>query len=182
MKSYSALGAAPTVPPARRAWPSGACDPCGGPSGDRTCAYVTLCAPCAAGDVAAAAGRSYARSCCLSPLLPCCLLPCVWAADRQELAQRLAVRDGVGCACACLLFTVCAGTCLLCQEVALLKSIGWYARRALARPALAPGQGGMPGPTTGLIMQQVMGSAPYAAPVSGSAGSAGSGGSGYQAT
>jgi len=42
-----------------RNWSSGLIDPCGGPQGGNTCMYVCFCAPCAAGDVAAAAGRSY---------------------------------------------------------------------------------------------------------------------------
>jgi hypothetical protein len=125
-----------------RPWPTSVLDPCGGPTGERTFYYVLCCAPCAAGDVAAAGGRSYACSCCAASTLFCPCAPCVYAGDRQALAARLNVHDDVGCLRAGALFYACGGCCLLAQEVALLKESGWYALRGLptaqtfAAPAL----------------------------------------------
>lgn len=126
-----------------RDWPSGMLEPCGGPSGLSTCLFVTLCAPCAAGDVAAAAGRSYACSCGVAVFLPICV-PGVLAQDREALAKQHGIADSLGCLGACLLFAAGCGLCLLCQEVALLKTTGYYASRTggtyVAAAALSPPQ------------------------------------------
>ena len=146
--------------PATRSWPTRPTECCGGPSGSSTCMYATLCAPCAAGDVAAAAGRSYACSCCITPFFCVIALPCVRALDRTALAARLAVHDDFGCAGACLATALGCGLCLLCQEVAALKISGFYAQRGLlaGSPATLPA-GGRPGlahggPSVVIVQQQ----------------------------
>lgn len=48
-------------------WASGPMDMCAGGAG--LCLYATCCTPCAAGEVAVAADRSYAMACCVAPLL-----------------------------------------------------------------------------------------------------------------
>ena len=127
---------------ALRPWPTSFLEPCGGPSGERTCYYVVFCAPCAAGDVAAAAGRSYFCSCCAAWTFACPCFPCILAGDRQALSSRLNVHDDVGCLRSAALFAACCWCCLLAQEVALLKESSYYALRALptaqnvAAPAL----------------------------------------------
>lgn len=54
---------------ARVPWHSGECDLCAEPGGLPLCCYVHFCQPCAAGDVATAAGRDYFCSCCVAPVL-----------------------------------------------------------------------------------------------------------------
>ena len=48
-------------------WASGEWDCCAGGAG--LCLYVHFCTPCAAGDVAVAAGRDYFCACFVAPLL-----------------------------------------------------------------------------------------------------------------
>lgn len=145
--------------PATRPWPTRPTECCGGPTGCGTCAYVTFCAPCAAGDVAAAAGRSYACSCCITPFIFPIALPCVLALDRTALSSRLAVHDDCGCVGSCLVTALGCGLCLLCQEIAALKISGWYAQRSMpAGTPMAQSASGRPGLTYGgpsvVIVQQ----------------------------
>jgi len=50
--------------------------------------FSTFCPPCAAGEIARAAGRDYCLSCCV------CALCCCWhAADRAALARRFGIDD-----------------------------------------------------------------------------------------
>jgi len=101
--------------PASRSWSSGVLDCCAAGAG--TCLYAFLCPCCAAGDVAAAAGRDFGLSCCVIPLLLACCTPCFWAKDRAALAARHGVDDpcrGI----ACLAFWAGGHGCLLAQELA----------------------------------------------------------------
>ena len=134
---------------ALRPWPTSCLDPCGGPTGTRTLAYVLFCAPCAAGDVASAGGRSYLCSCCVASSLACPCAPCIFAGDRQALAARLAVHDDLGCVRSGALFYACCGCCLLAQEIALLKESGWYAQRSAPQSFAAPA-------LKSLVSQQMM--------------------------
>lgn len=126
--AYLAPGSAASAPvlAQRRHWVSGAFDPFGGENGLATCLYVLFCPCCALGDTAAAGGRSYICSCLLIPwLLPICG-PGWFAGDRMALAERHNVQDEIGWCGACLLWIVGCGYCLLCQQIAFLKSIGHY--------------------------------------------------------
>jgi hypothetical protein len=136
-----------------RPWVTGPCDPCGGPDGCNTCCYVTFCTPCAAGDVAKAAGRDYCCSCFIIPVLLPCLAPGHYATDRAELVRKWGIPDDLGCLGSCLCFWLGFGQCLLCQSVTFLKANGWYGGYGAA----------VGGATTTVILpaQQVM----YAAPV-----------------
>lgn len=96
---------------------AGACEPCGGPDGCNTCCYVMWCAPCAAGDIAAAADKSYCCSCFVIPVLLPCLAPGHFASDRQALVNKYGIQDELGCLGACLCFWLGCGGCLLCQSI-----------------------------------------------------------------
>lgn len=130
---------------------------CGGPDGAGTCIYVMCCWPCAAGEIAAAAGRSYAMTCCVCPMLCPCCLPGHLAQDREEFAKKHHIADDLGCLGACFLNWLGCTPCLLCQEYATLR-------------AYVYGTGAAPlgvGPTTVIVtpQQQYMYTAVPAAPV-----------------
>jgi hypothetical protein len=90
------------------------------PGGAGVFAYAFCCAPCAAGDVAVAAGRDYAMACCVPILIAgvagvpvhCCF----WSGDRAALASRYGVHDE-NAGNACCLFCCYFSSCLLAQEL-----------------------------------------------------------------
>jgi hypothetical protein len=83
------------------------------PGGPALFAYTFCCAPCAAGDVAAAAGNNWCATCCVAPF---CCFGCGWTVrcdDRKKLAAKHSITDdfsplvtlGLICCCNCLLLT-----------------------------------------------------------------------------
>jgi hypothetical protein len=89
-------------------WHSTECDLCAAPGGPGLCLYVVLCQPCAAGDVAHAAGREYLCACLVAPLLAHLahnegfgnmIEGCFWAADRRAFAQKFGISDNIVRAC-----------------------------------------------------------------------------------
>ena len=85
-------------------WHSTECDLLAAPGGLPLCCYVTLCQPCAAGDVADAAGRDYFCACFVAPLLAHLahndslgemVQACFWAADRRALVRKYGVADNI---------------------------------------------------------------------------------------
>ena len=96
---------------------------------------MTLCQPCAAGDVADAAGRDYFCSCFVAPLLSHLahneslgdmIEACFWAADRRALARKYGVADniddGTRCSTAWFMFSCGCSACLLFQELNHIKA------------------------------------------------------------
>ncbi len=131
------------LPPRTRGWASGECDMCAEPGGAGLCLYVTFCTPCAAGDVAAAAGRDYLCSCLVGPLLSALshndaladmLAACLWVADRRALAARLGVADGLDdgsrCSQAYLMFSCGCAPCLLFQQLNTIRAFEMGAMQA----------------------------------------------------
>lgn len=100
----------------KREWHSTFLDMCAQPGGVGLCCYVLLCPTCAAGDIAAAAGRSYLMSCLICPLFCQFCYPGHLAGDRQALADKYGIED-MGCVCATILFVMGLWPCLLYQEL-----------------------------------------------------------------
>ena len=141
-------------------WHSSECDICAAPGGLPLCLYVVFCQPCAAGDVAQAAGRDYFCSCFVAPLLSHLahnealgdmLQACFWAADRRALVNKYRIHDsiddGTRCSTAWFMFSCGCSACLLFQE--LNREYGRGAPSQPARsPAAAPPTPRRPPPTT----------------------------------
>ena len=119
-----------------RPFHSGECDMCAEPGGVPLCCYVTFCTPCAAGDVAQAAGRDYLCSCLIGPALSWLLhdetlanmlASCLWVNDRRALVARLGVHDhlddGSRCSQVYFMYSCGCGNCLLFQALNHLKAV-----------------------------------------------------------
>jgi hypothetical protein len=130
----------PILPPppqggATSNWHSGECDICAEPGGFGLCLYVTCCQPCAAGDVAVAAGRDYFCACFVAPLLghlahnetlSDLISGCFWMADRRALVRRYGIHDtlddGTACSQAFCMMSCCPAF-LLFQELNHIKAV-----------------------------------------------------------
>jgi hypothetical protein len=99
-----------TVPLApKKAWAHDVCSCCDFPGGCETACFVLFCTPCAAGQIARAAGRSYFVSCCLVPfVIPICAPGC-YASDREALSKAYGIDDQMGWLVSCLLFQTGVG-------------------------------------------------------------------------
>ena len=107
---------------ARRPWSADLCNCC--VTGPGVCCYALCCGPCAAGDVASAAGRDYCVSCFIVPFLVPCYAPChIACSDRSALAARFGIEDDVAGCAACVIFSCVpfGGVCILAQELNEIK-------------------------------------------------------------
>jgi hypothetical protein len=130
----------------REQWHSSECDMCAEPGGPGLACYVICCQPCAAGDVAVAAGRDYFCACCVAPVLGHLahndtlrdiIEGCFWMADRRALVQRYGVHDtlddGSACSQAFCMMTCCP-QCLLFQELNHIKHKALQQQGAVGAP------------------------------------------------